>query len=82
MRFAEEALAAYKRWRQMNPEGPHPVVRVQVSSGQSFYFNGLAVAPAGVSTSSITLSSAGLNAHTLVVHDADLYLVEIEPVAP
>lgn len=79
-RFAEEAQAAYSRWRQLNPDGPLPIVGMRLRSGERWYFNGLAIAPAGVSTHAVTISSVGLNSHTLVIHDDDIDLFEIEPV--
>jgi hypothetical protein len=48
-------------------------------SGETWCFNGIAVAPSLQAPGVAVASSAGLGGATVVVRDQDVFLVEIEP---
>lgn len=76
-RLADEAVAAFGRWRQMNPDMPAPPVKVVLANGDEYLFNGLAVAPAAGSPETVSISALGIPLPILVVRDGDITRVEI-----
>lgn len=79
-RLVDEAVVAHSRWQAAQPEGgAYPVVRVTLVSRETFYFNGLAVAPSLQSPDVAVMSSPGLGNSTLVVRDSDIFLIEVQP---
>jgi hypothetical protein len=78
-RLIDEALAASHRWRDQQPAGPLPVIRIVLVNSQVWYFNGLSVAPSLQTPAVAVVSSAGLGGETLIVRDEDIFLIEIQP---
>lgn len=78
-RFIDDAFESYRRWVSMHDEGSFPVIRLTLTSRESWYFNGLSIGPAISDTSAATISSAGGGGRTLVVRDEDIYLIEVQP---
>jgi len=73
-RFIDDALLALP-----HAEGPSPLVRVTLTNGDRFYFNGFIVKPAGTSSANVVIAGSieGIGSRTLIIRDEDIYSVEV-----
>jgi len=78
-KLINEAIVAFRRWVETRDDGPLPVVRVVLTSHESWYFNGLSAAPTMEHPEVTVVSSSGGHGPTLVIRDEDIYLIEIQP---